>query len=161
MLYFFFLIFWHAPILHLLGCRTTGISFLFNSFLSTLHFSNLICQPKSGQESRFIFINIIIKTNISKIHIKNTRFIIIKYGITRISIKAEYISVCLKNTKKFFNHFAGNKAVGNKFQSSYRIINSFITHFFIYIFITAIYYQKKGLQKQLYYTCLEIYTNKE
>ena len=38
---------WHAPILPVLGCRTTGFNFLFNSFLSALPFSNLICQPKS------------------------------------------------------------------------------------------------------------------
>ena len=32
---------------HLLGCPPTGINSSFNSFLSALRFSNLICQTKS------------------------------------------------------------------------------------------------------------------
>ena len=44
---------------------------------------------------------IIIKTNIIKIYIKNTRFITIKYGISRIFIKQSIFSFAYKAVKSF------------------------------------------------------------
>ena len=91
---------------------------------------------------RIIFIKVIININIIKININNTYFIIIKYSITRIFIKLEYIFICMQSRKTFFNHFTCDKPIKNKFQCCYRIIKSFITHFLSYIFIRVIYYKE-------------------
>ena len=37
---------------HLLGCHATGITSSFNSFLSALHFSNLVCLIKKAALTR-------------------------------------------------------------------------------------------------------------
>ena len=72
-LYFFCLILWHTPIslsIEMPHCRLTSS---FNSFLSALSFSSLVCQAKS--------LIIIVKVNAIKIYMKNTHFITIKYNI--------------------------------------------------------------------------------
>ena len=48
---------------------------------------------------RIIFIKFIIKINIIKININITHFIIIKYSITRIFIKIEYIFIRIQSRK--------------------------------------------------------------
>ena len=64
---------------------------------------------------RIIFIKIIIKISIN-IFIKNTHFFTRKNDITRIFIKVEYIFICVRSSKNFFNLFTCNKPIGNKFQ---------------------------------------------
>ena len=94
----------------LLGCHAIGINSSFNSFLSDLRFSNLICQAKSliwmivsGSSATWLVSSRLI--NIIKIYTTNTRLITRKYSITRIFIKIDHIIICVQSNKKFFNHF--------------------------------------------------------
>ena len=78
---------------------------------------NMLSQKSDKNNSiRIIFIKIIIKINIIKINMNNTHFILIKYKITRIFIKIEYIFICILISKKFLNHFTCNRPIRNKFQ---------------------------------------------
>ena len=118
---------------------TLFINSSFNLFLSTLLFSDLICQTKS-LTIKVIYIKIItVKVNAIEIYIKNTHFITIKYNITKIFIKIEYIFICIQSSKKLLYHFACNKPIENKIQCWKKIINSFNTHFLSYIFIRIIF----------------------
>ena len=116
--YFFFLIFWHAKIHHLLGCHAIVINSSLIFFKGFPFFKFNIPKKKSDKDNSFriIFIKIIIKINIIKIYVKNTLFIARKYDITRIFINLEYIFICVQSSKKFFNHFTRNKPIGNKFK---------------------------------------------
>ena len=60
---------------------------------------------------RIIVIETIIKINISKIYIKITYSITTKYKITRIFIKMECISICIKSSTKLFIHFTCSKPI--------------------------------------------------
>ena len=71
-------------------------------FLSSLGFIrfNMPNQKSAKNNSIWIiFIKIIVKSNIIKININNTHFIIIKYSITRIFIKIDYIFIHLQDRK--------------------------------------------------------------
>ena len=103
---------------HLFGCHATGINSSINFFKCFTFFKFNMPKQKSDMINsiRIISINIIIaKVNAIKIYIKNTNFIEIKYNITKIFIKIEYIFICIQSSKKLFNHFTCNKPIRNKF----------------------------------------------
>ena len=94
---------------HLLGCHTTSSNSSFSSFLSSLRFSNLVCNPENHLHE------IIIKINVTKIYIKSFHSITIECDIARTFVKLEYIFICIKSSKKFFNYFTCNNPIRNKF----------------------------------------------
>ena len=101
---------------HLLGCHATDINSSFDSFFKCFTFFKfrMSSQKSDMNNSTRIIKIIIVKVNAIRICIKNTHFLIIKYNITKIFIKIEYIFICIKGSKKLFNHFTCNKPVGNK-----------------------------------------------
>ena len=88
--YLFFLIFWHAKIPSFLVCHAIGTNSSFNSFLSALCFSNLICQAK-----RFIKI-IVSGSSLSKLL---SRLIILR-SILRIPVLFQFNTTLLKSSLK-------------------------------------------------------------
>ena len=83
---------------HLLSCQATGIISLFNIFKCFAFFKFNMRSQKSDKNNtiRIIFIKTVIKINIFKINFKNTHFSSIKYRITRIFIKVEYVHLLTK-----------------------------------------------------------------
>ena len=83
---------------HLLSCQATGIISSFNIFKCFTFFKFNTRSQKSDKNNtiRIIFIKIVIKINIFKINFKNTHFNTIKYRITRIFIKVEYVHLLAK-----------------------------------------------------------------
>ena len=85
-------------------------------FLSSLRFSNLICQAKIlmriilSRPSSSKLLKLILLRSILRIPIS------LQENATRIFIKIEYIIICVQISKKFFNHFTCNKPIANNFQ---------------------------------------------
>ena len=141
-----------------MGCHATDINSLL-IFLSSFKFNMPSQRSDKNYSIRIIFIKIITEVNITKININNIYFITVKYNITRIFLKIEYIFICMQISKKLLIHLTCNEPVGNMFQCCYRIRNSFVTHFLSYIFIKTKYYKKGSSETTLSF--LEFYINQK
>ena len=93
---------------------------------------------------RIIFMKILSRLILLRSILRIPIWLQLNTSLSESSLKYSMFSSSYKeSSKEFFNHFTCKKPIGNMFQCCYRNINSFITYFLSYIFISAIYYLKR------------------